>query len=185
MGLITIIIIAVGLSMDAFAVSIVSGTTYKKLGIKHALRIAGFFGGFQAIMPLIGALAALSVKGYIANYDHWIAFGLLVAVGGKMIYESFKMRPSDKGFDPSNIAVLLVLSVATSIDALAMGVTLTLLKTPIMAAVIIIGMVTFAISYAGVLIGKNFGRLFPERIEAVGGLVLIGLGLKILLEHLA
>jgi len=182
MGL--IIIIALGLAMDAFAVSIVSGTTYKKLEIRHAFRIAVFFGGFQAVMPLIGALAALSVKGYIANYDHWIAFGLLIAVGVKMIYESFKMRPSEKVFDASNIVILLVLSVATSIDALAMGVTLTLLQTPIILAVIIIGLVTFVLSYMGVFIGKNFGSLFPDKLEALGGLVLIGLGLKILVEHM-
>jgi len=184
MGLITIIIIAVGLAMDAFAVSIVSGSAYKQLKVKHALRTAVFFGAFQAFMPLIGALAGLSLKEYIANYDHWVAFGLLSAVGGKMIYESFKIKPAKENFDPSNIFILLVLSVATSIDALIVGITLPLITSSIAVAVIIIGLVTFALSYLGVFIGKKFGHFFESKIEALGGLVLIALGLKILIEHL-
>jgi putative Mn2+ efflux pump MntP len=184
MGLITIIIIAVGLAMDAFAVSIVSGSAYKQLKVKHALRTAVFFGAFQAFMPLIGALAGLSLKEYIANYDHWMAFGLLSAVGGKMIYESFKIKPAKENFDPSNIFILLVLSVATSIDALVVGITLPLITSSIVVAVIIIGLVTFALSYLGVFIGKKFGHFFESKIEALGGLVLIALGLKILIEHL-
>jgi len=184
MALITIVIIAVGLAMDAFAVSIVSGSAYKQLKVEHALRIAIFFGGFQAFMPLIGFLAGLSVKEYIVNYDHWVAFGLLSAVGSKMIYESFKIGAAEKNFDPSNIFVLLVLSIATSIDALAIGVTLSLITSSIAVAVIIIGLVTFVLSYLGVFIGKKFGHFFENKIEAVGGLVLIGLGVKILFEHL-
>lgn len=184
MDLITIAIIAVGLAMDAFAISIISGTAYKQLRIKYILRIAVFFGGFQALMPLIGYLAGLSVKQYIAAYDHWVAFGLLVGVGSKMIYESFEMKPAKKCFDPTNMVVLLVLSVATSIDALAIGVTLSLITNSILVAVIIIGAVTFVLSYTGVLVGKRFGHFFESKIEAVGGLVLIGLGIKILLEHL-
>jgi putative Mn2+ efflux pump MntP len=184
MGLLTIIIIAVGLAMDAFAVSIVSGSIYKQLHTKHALRIAFFFGGFQAFMPLVGSLAGLGIKGYIANYDHWAAFGLLSAVGGKMIYESFKIGPRKENFDPSSISVLLVLSVATSIDALAVGITLPLLQVSILTAVIIIGLVTFLLSYTGVFVGKKMGHFFENKIEAVGGLILIGLGVKILFEHL-
>jgi putative Mn2+ efflux pump MntP len=184
MGLITIVIIAVGLAMDAFAVSVVSGSAYKQLKVKHALRIAIFFGCFQAFMPLIGFLAGLSVKEHIVNYDHWVAFGLLSAVGGKMIYESFKIGHAEKNFDPSNVLVLLILSVATSIDALAIGITLSLIVSSIAVAVIIIGLVTFALSYLGVLIGKRFGHFFENKIEALGGLVLIGIGLKILFEHL-
>jgi len=184
MGLITIVIIAVGLAMDAFAVSVVSGSAYKQLKVEHALRIAIFFGCFQAFMPLVGSLAGLSVKEYIVNYDHWIAFGLLSAVGGKMIYESFKIGSAEKNFDPSNVFVLLILSVATSIDALAIGITLSLIVSSIVVAVIIIGLVTFALSYLGVLIGKKFGHFFENKIEALGGLVLISIGLKILLEHL-
>ena len=184
MGLITIIIIAVGLAMDAFAVSIVSGSACKQLKVKHAFRTALFFGGFQALMPLIGALAGLSLKEYIANYDHWMAFGLLSAVGGKMVYESFKIKPAKENFDPSNIFILLVLSVATSIDALVVGITLPLLRVSIAPAVVIIGLVTFVLSYLGVFIGKKSGHFFESKIEALGGLVLIALGLKILIEHL-
>jgi len=184
MVLVTIIIIAVGLSMDAFAVSVVSGAAYKHLKIRHALRMAGFFGGFQAFMPVVGALAGLTVKGYIAGYDHWIAFALLAAVGGKMIYESFKLTPPGVSFDLSSIFILLVLSLATSIDALTVGVTLPLLKIPIATAATIIGIVTFTLSALGVYIGKKTGHFFEGKIEAVGGLALIGLGAKILLEHL-
>jgi putative Mn2+ efflux pump MntP len=184
MGLITIIIIAVGLAMDAFAVSVVSGSAYKQLKIKHAFRMAVFFGGFQAIMPLIGSLAGISVKEYVANYDHWMAFALLSAVGAKMIYESFTITTAEENFNPENILVLLVLSVATSIDALAVGITLSFLQVSIAIAVVIIGLVTFILSYLGVLIGKRFGHFFENKIEALGGLVLIGLGAKILFEHL-
>lgn len=184
MELITIIVIAIGLAMDAFVVSIVSGSAYKQLHVKHALRMALFFGAFQAFMPLIGSLAGLGLKDYIADYDHWVAFALLAAVGGKMIYESFKIKSIEDNPDPSNIFVLLVLSIATSIDALAIGITLSLIISSVTLAVIIIGLITFALSYAGVLIGKKFGHFFENRIEALGGLVLIGIGIKILCEHL-
>lgn len=183
MDIVTIIVIALGLAMDAFAVSIVSGSAYKRLEIKHALRIALFFGGFQALMPLIGSLAGLTVKDYIADYDHWIAFGLLTAVGGKMIYESFKIKAARGNFDPSNILTLLVLAVATSIDALAVGITLSLITTSIALAVTVIGLVTFALSYLGVFIGKKVGHFFESKIEALGGLTLIAIALKILLQH--
>jgi putative Mn2+ efflux pump MntP len=184
MELITIIVIAVGLALDAFVVSIVSGGTYRQLHVKHALRMAVFFGAFQAFMPLIGSLAGLSFRDYITDYDHWIAFALLAAVGVKMIYESFKIKSVEENPDPSNVFVLLVLSVATSIDALAVGITLSIITSSIIAAAAIIGLITFALSYAGVLIGKKFGHFFENRIEAFGGLVLIGIGVKILCEHL-
>ena len=184
MDLCTIIIIAVSLAMDAFVVSIVSGGAYKQLHVKHALRLAIFFGGFQAFMPIIGYLAGLSVRDYIQNYDHWIAFGILSAVGGKMIYESLKIESVEKNMDPSNIFVLLALSVATSIDALAIGITLSLITNYIITAVLIIGLVTFILSYLGIIIGKKFGHFFENKIEALGGIILIGLGLKILCEHL-
>ena len=184
MELIAILIIAVGLAMDTFAVSIVSGATYRQLKIKYALRMAVFFGGFQAVMPLIGSLAGLVARELIAGYDHWVAFGLLSAVGCRMIYESFKIKTAKGNFDPSNILVLLALSVATSIDALAIGVTLSLLKISIITAVVIIGAVTFILSCAGVFIGKKFGHFFENKIEAVGGIILIALGVKIVVEHL-
>jgi putative Mn2+ efflux pump MntP len=184
MDLIKIVIVAVGLAMDTFAVSIVSGSAYKQLKIKHAFRMAVFFGGFQAFMPLIGSLAGFTVKSYITGYDHWAAFGILVAVGGKMIYESFKIKAAQENLDPSNILILLALAVATSIDALAVGVTLSFFRVPIGTAVTIIGLVTFLLSYIGVFVGKRFRHFFENKIEAVGGLILIGLGAKILFEHL-
>ena len=169
--------------MDAFTVSIVSGTAYRQLKVKHALRIALSFGAFQALMPLVGSLAGLTIRDYIADYDHWVAFGLLAAVGGKMIYESFKITPKKK-FNPNDVFVLLLLSIATSIDALAVGITLSFLDVSIALAVVVIGLVTFILSYLGVYIGKKAGQFFESRIEAIGGIVLIALGIKILIEHL-
>lgn len=184
MELISIIVIAVGLSMDSLAVSVVTGAAYKELHYRHTLRMAGFFGGFQAIMPLIGYLAGLTVSKLIAGYDHWVSFGILGAIGLKMIYESFKIKEERKAMHPANIALLLALAVATSIDALAVGLTLSLITKQISEAVIIIGLVTFGLCCVGVYIGKRFVHFFESGIEAIGGLVLIGLGVKILLQHL-
>jgi putative Mn2+ efflux pump MntP len=182
--IITIVLIAVGLAMDAFAVSIVTGSVYRELRIRHAVRMALFFGGFQAVMPLVGSLAGLALKRHIAAYDHWIAFGLLAFVGGKMIFEAFEIKAAGKTQDPSNLLILLTLSVATSIDALAVGFTLSLLVTSLVFAVTMIGLITFALSYAGVSVGKRFGHFFESRIEVVGGLILIAIGIKILITHL-
>jgi putative Mn2+ efflux pump MntP len=184
MELLTITFVAIALSMDAFAVSIVTGSIYRQLRTTHALRMALFFGGFQAIMPLIGSLLGKGLHAYISAYDHWIAFALLTFVGGKMIYESFAIRSAEKNLDPANLGVLLTLSVATSIDALAVGVTLSLLSASIVLAAAFIGLVTFSLSYAGVSIGKRFGHFFESKIEVIGGLILIGIGLKILISHL-
>jgi manganese efflux pump family protein len=185
MELLTVILIAVGLAMDAFAVSIVTGSVYRELHVKHVLRMALFFGGFQAVMPVIGFLAGLGMRERIEAFDHWIAFGLLSFVGGKMIYEAFQIKSAQSRRDPSSLLILLALSVATSIDALAVGVTLSLLTTSIVLAVAVIGAITFTLSYAGVAIGKRFGHFFESRIEVIGGLILIAIGLKILIEHLA
>jgi len=184
MDIITILFIAVGLSMDAFAVSITSGLTIKNLKVNNALKIAIFFGSFQAIMPLIGWLAGLSVRSFISGVDHWIAFGLLSFVGGKMIYESITTKPTSKENNPLNVYVLFVLSVATSIDALAVGLSLSFLNISIAMPVVIIGVVTFLLSFFGVFIGDRFGHFFEKKIEIVGGLILIGIGIKILIEHL-
>ncbi len=185
MELLSVIAIAVGLAMDTFAVSIVTGAAYKELHIRHTLRMAGFFGGFQAFMPIVGYLAGLSVRQYVSNYDHWIAFGILAAVGLKMIYESFKIKEEKNTPNPANLVVVLVLAVATSIDALAVGITLSLITHAIALAVIIIGAVTFSMSFAGVYIGKKFGHFFEGGIEVIGGLVLIALGIKIVIQHVA
>ncbi|MBM4024277.1 MAG: manganese efflux pump [Planctomycetes bacterium] len=184
MEILTILFIAVGLAMDAFAVSVVTGSLYKDCKRCHALRMALFFGGFQALMPIVGYLAGLGLMEYISAYDHWIAFGLLLFVGGKMIYESFRIEAAERNRDPSNLFVLLALSLATSIDALAVGITLSLLQTPILLAVTTIGLITFGLSYSGVYLGKRFGHFFESKIEIVGGLILIAIGFKILIEHL-
>lgn len=184
MDLLTIIAIAVALSMDAFAVSVASGIAIKHLRIHHALRIALFFGGFQAIMPLIGWLAGRSVSELISPWDHWVAFALLVFIGARMIYESFRMEAAGKPTDPLNIYVLLVLSVATSLDALAVGFSFAFLKVAIVMPVIIIGLVTFALSLVGVAVGGRLGHFFEKKIEAVGGLVLIAIGVKVLIDHI-
>lgn len=184
MDIITIIAIAFGLAMDAFAVSITSGITIKHLKINNALKIAVFFGLFQAIMPLVGWLAGLSLKDFISEIDHWIAFGLLSFIGCKMIYESITVQSNEKHFDPLNVYVLLMLSVATSIDALAVGVSFAFLKVSIVTPVIIIGTITFLLSYLGVYIGDRIGHFFENKIEIAGGLLLIGIGLKILIESL-
>lgn len=184
MNPVTVLFIALGLAMDAFAVSIVAGSVYRQLRVRHALRMALFFGAFQAAMPLVGSLAGLGLKAYISPYDHWIAFGLLAFVGGKMIYEAFAIESAEKNLDPSNLMVLLALSIATSIDALAVGVTLSLLTRSVAFAVVVIGLITFGLSYAGVVIGKRFGHFCESRIEVLGGLVLIAIGVRILLAHL-
>ncbi len=184
MEFLTITAVAVALSMDAFAVSIVTGSIYRQLCVAHALRMALSFGGFQAVMPLIGSLLGRGLQAYIGAYDHWIAFALLAFVGSKMIYESFAIKSTEKNLNPANLTVLLTLSVATSIDALAIGVTLSLLSSSIIRAAAFIGVVTFLLSYAGVAIGKRFGHFFESKIEIIGGLILIGIGVKIVIQHL-
>ncbi len=184
MDTMSIIFIAFGLAMDAFAVSITRGVTIKYLRIYSALAIAMCFGAFQAVMPLIGWLAGLSLRDVISGFDHWIAFGLLSSIGFKMIYESFTVESSEKEINPLNVFVLLILSVATSIDALAVGISLSFLNISIAIPAIIIGTVTFLLTLLGVFIGKRFGHFFENKIEILGGLILIGIGVKILIEHL-
>ncbi len=184
MDILNIIVIALGLAMDAFAVSITSGLTIKNLKIKYAFRIALFFGVFQAFMPLVGWLAGLSLKDFISGVDHWIAFGLLCLIGCKMIYESIKIESSEREINPLNVYVLLVLSVATSIDALVVGVSFAFLMISIATPIIVIGIVTFLLSFVGVFVGNRSGHFFEGKIEIIGGLILISIGIKILIEHL-
>lgn len=184
MNLLTIIIIAIGLAMDAFAVSVVSGAASKQFQVKHALRMAFFFGAFQAIMPVVGWLAGRTIHGFIDNYDHWVAFGLLSCIGCKMIYESFKITKIEKSFGPESILLLVGLSVATSLDALAVGISLAFFVEKIWGVVIIIGVVTLILSYIGVYVGQKLGHFFENRIEVLGGIILIGIGVKILFESL-
>jgi len=181
----SVVMIGTGLSLDAFAVSIVSGTIYKQLAIRHILRMAAFFGAFQAVMPILGWSFGLTFRRAIQSYDHWVAFLLLAAIGSKMIYEAARMKRAPEQYNPVDLFVLLTLSVATSIDALAVGIALSLLACPIWMAVLIIGLITFVLSCTGVFIGKRLGHFFESKIEVLGGLVLIGIGIKIVVEHLS
>lgn len=183
MNTITILLLAVGLSMDAFAVSISSSVTIGKIKFNHALKISAFFGLFQALMPLAGWLAGLSFRSLISGIDHWIAFILLAVIGGKMIYESSKLDCRQNKINPLNTLVLLGLAVATSIDALAAGISFALLKIDILYTILLIGFITFAISMVGVFLGKKLCGFWGNKIEIAGGIILIGIGLKILIEH--
>ena len=185
MDLFTVVLIAFGLAMDSFAVSITSGISVKTQRINSALKIAAFFGLFQACMPIIGWLAGLSVVEFISGFDHWVAFGLLSLIGCRMIYESIKTEPKKKEINYLSVYVLLMLSVATSIDALAVGLSFAFLRISIATPIIVIGVVTFLLSFLGVFAGHKFGNFFGKRIETVGGLILVGIGIKILVEHLA
>jgi putative Mn2+ efflux pump MntP len=180
----TLLLIAFGLAMDAFAVSISNGITIQRQRTNHALRIGIFFGFFQALMPLIGWAAGLNLRDLISGVDHWIAFSLLAFIGCKMIYESKMMDSREKEARPLNLPTLLMLSVATSIDALAVGISFALLQISIVTPILVIGVVTFLLSFVGVLTGSKIGHFFEKKIEILGGLVLIGIGMKILLEHL-
>ncbi|HAT72875.1 MAG TPA: hypothetical protein DCS63_08680 [Elusimicrobia bacterium] len=188
MPLLEILFIALGLSLDAFAVSVASGATMKRLHFPNALKMGVFFGGFQAFMPVLGWAAGLGMKDFLAGWDHWLAFGLLSAIGGKMIYESFKITEEGECGGaracPFDTGTLTVLALATSIDALAVGLTFSLLRVSVIAPALIIGLVTFLMSLAGVKIGSAGGHFFENKMEAAGGMMLIGIGLKILLGHL-
>lgn len=180
-----VVLIALGLAMDSFAVSITSGITMKNPRINSALKIAMFFGLFQAGMPIIGWLAGLTVIEFISGIDHWTAFGLLGLIGCRMIYESIKIESKKTETNYLSLYVLLMLSVATSIDALAVGLSFAFLRSFIATPIIVIGIVTFLLSFLGVFTGNRFGKFFGKRIKTVGGSILIGIGIKILLEHLA
>lgn len=179
-----LIIIAVGVSMDAFAVSICKGLSVRKLRPVHMLSAAAWFGGFQALMPLIGYFMGISFADYVAEVDHWIAFVLLGIIGGKMIKEAFH-KDEDCEYDPDfSVKTMFLLAVATSIDALAVGVSLAFLKADIWMSVLVIGLMTGAFSALGVQLGHVFGCRFKSKAELAGGLILVGLGVKILVEHL-
>ncbi|WP_343249287.1 manganese efflux pump MntP family protein [Diplocloster hominis] len=182
MGTWELFILAVGLSMDAFAVSVCKGLSVRKVHVKHALLVGLYFGGFQALMPLIGYLLGRQFQTLITNVDHWIAFVLLSVIGINMIRES-RSCPEQLN-DSFGLKVMLILALATSIDALAVGVTFAFLKVEILPAISFIGVVTFVFSVCGLLIGNLFGAKLKSRAEIFGGIVLILIGLKILLEHL-
>ena len=186
---IELFLMGVGLSMDAFAVSICKGLGMRKVNKKQALVIGLFFGGFQALMPLIGWLLGSQFEKYITSIDHWIAFILLGVIGGKMIIESIKPDQEEdevKELDaPLDLKEMFVLAVATSIDALAVGITFAFLDTPILEAITIIGITTMIISIVGVVIGNYFGGKYKHKAELVGGIILVLLGVRILIQHLS
>jgi manganese efflux pump family protein len=182
MDLITITLIAVGLSMDALAVSIAKGMSVTSNRWKPALLLAGLFGIFQALMPVIGWLLGLGFADLIMGVDHWIAFGLLGFIGGKMILDGFKDEKEEDG--RLTMPIALTLAVATSIDALMVGVSFAFLETSILLPIAIIGLITFVLSLLGFVFGSRLGKVFGSRIEIVGGIILIAIGLRILIEHL-
>lgn len=184
MGTFELIIIAVGLAMDAFAVSVCKGLSTQKIQWKHFLIIGAWFGGFQGLMPAIGYLLGSTFEQYITNIDHWIAFVLLAAIGGNMLKEAFSKEEECTG-DSFAFKTMFVMAVATSIDALAVGITFALLPdVNIFVAVASIAVITFVISAIGLKIGNVFGAKYKAKAEIAGGVILILMGLKILLEHL-
>lgn len=187
MAFVQIFLIALGLSMDAFAVSMCKGLGMKKLNLRHTFLIALLFGAFQAAMPLAGWFLGTRFERYIRSVDHWLAFGLLAYIGAKMLVDALRSKENaDEVRTESRIDMkeLLVLAFATSIDALAAGITLAVLKTPILPAVSLIGTVTFLLCAAGVSIGFHFGSKYERAAQILGGSVLIIIGMKILLEHM-
>ena len=187
MPVLEMVLIGVALAMDAFAVAICMAVGTSSLQLKNMLAIAAFFGGFQAIMPVIGWYLGVVANQYVAGYDHWIAFALLSYIGVRMIHESVKCRhcETEKKIygDPKNIYVLFTLAIATSIDALAVGVSIGCLQQEIVMPAAVIGIVTFAITLLGVKIGSKIGGRIEGRVEIFGGVILILIGTKILLEH--
>lgn len=185
---IELFLLGIGLAMDAFAVSVCKGLGMRRLNKKQTLIIGLYFGGFQALMPLIGWLLGSQFQKYITSIDHWIAFILLGFIGGKMMIEAIREWNEEETVDvidaPLDHKNMLVLAVATSIDALAVGITFAFLDTPIIEAITIIGITTMIISIIGVVVGNFFGSRYKSKAEFIGGLILVLLGLKILLEHL-
>jgi len=189
MDIITILLIAIGLAMDAFAVSLSNGMTVSECKPKHAVKMGLFCGVFQFIMPLLGWLLGGTVSSYVEKIDHWIVFLLLIFIGGKMIVPFFKKKNDENFQSPAvneafSTKRLLTLAIATSIDALAVGVSFAFLSTNIWGACALIGVVAFAFSFAGVLLGKQLGPVLRDKAALIGGVTLIIIGTRILVEHL-
>jgi putative Mn2+ efflux pump MntP len=184
LGIVSILIIAIGLSADCFAVALSAGFSLGKIKKIQVLRMALSFGVFQAIMPVIGWLVGRTVIDYVAPFDHWVAFGLLAFIGGRMLWEFFEKKEKAETVDVTRGVRLLVLSVATSIDSLAVGLSLAFLEVNIGMAVAIIGTVAFIVTAVGVIIGRKVGQLMGRWAELAGGLILIGIGIRIVLSHI-
>lgn len=186
MGFLTMLLIALGLAMDAFAVSVSNGICYRKAGLKEAFYTAFTFGLFQAGMPLIGYYAGSTFSASVAFLDHWIALALLSFIGGSMIYSAIKeiRNPGTERYRAAcNLKDLILQGIATSIDALAVGISFAVIQTNIFMAVVLIGLVTFICCFIGVIIGRGFGNRLKEKAEILGGCILILIGIKILIEH--
>ena len=183
--LIEIFLIAVSLALDAFAVSVSSGISIPGFGGRQAVKMGVWFGGFQFAMPLIGWFLGSSVSQYIEAVDHWVAFGLLALIGGRMVWGALKAGAGEEEEASPDLSArrLCLLAIATSIDALAVGVSMAFMKVDILVSALVIGVVAFGLSVVGGLVGKRLGALFQRRAELVGGLVLVGIGIKILAEH--
>jgi manganese efflux pump family protein len=184
MGIITILLIAFGLSFDTFAVSVSSGLILRRITFFNAMKIAFVLSFFQGLMPLAGWFIGTGLKKYMMDYDHWIAFILLSVLGIKMIYESFKGEEERKPVNPMRLSIMVSMAVATSIDALIVGLSFAFFVLNIYLSVFLIGAVTFIVSMLGILFGKKAGAHLGQRMEIIGGLILIAIGLKILIEHL-
>ena len=185
MTVIELILIAIALSMDAFAVAVTSGIVADKPSVREVLRLGLFFGGFQCLMPIIGWFLVSRISGYIEKVDHWIAFALLAFIGIRMIIGAFKKQDDDAPpSDPFAYKTLFLMGVATSIDALAVGASFALTDVNIWISSAVIGVITFGLSILGVYIGKKVGELFQKRAELIGGIILVAIGVKILIEHL-
>lgn len=183
MGILEIILLGIGLAMDAFAVSICKGLSMKRMNWKNAIIIVFYFGAFQAIMPAIGYFLGTTFESFVTAVDHWIAFILLSFIGGNMIKESFDNEDEKKN-DRVDFKTMVVLAIATSIDALAVGITFAFFDVNVIFAVSVIGVITFFISLLGVKVGNKFGDKYQNKAELMGGILLVLLGIKILVEHL-
>ncbi len=184
MGFIEIVLIAIGLAMDAFAVSFAAGSLEQVRGRRAAFRLSFHFGLFQFFMPVIGWYAGVTVVSYIEAIDHWVAFGLLAYVGGRMIISGIDKTTRSFRGDPSRGSTLIILSLATSIDALAVGLSLAMIQVSIWYPCVVIGIVTAGLSLVGIQMGDRLGKTFCKRMEVVGGIILVFIGTKILLSHL-
>lgn len=181
----SLLLLAVGLAMDATAVAATRGMAATRIRARDALLVAGLFGGFQALMPLLGFLIGARLDAWLGGWDYWVAFALLAGVGLKMLWEARRGEgeASTNGRDPFGFKVMLVLAVATSIDAWAVGITLPILRAPLVPSLLVIGITTAVLSLVGLGVGRRFGSVLGRRLDVFGGLVLVGMGVKLLLEH--
>lgn len=186
MGILELVLLSIGLAMDAFSVSVCKGLNMKKLSVRDGIIIAFFFGAFQTGMPLIGYFLGSRFAGYIASFSHWVAFILLAVIGGKMVFEAVHGGDEEDSSDEFRLKIgeLFVLAIATSIDALAVGIVFVAAKANLVLSVSMIGIITFMLSFAGVVIGHKFGSRFEKKAEVAGGVILILIGVKLLLDGL-